>query len=103
MIKVYGMPSCPDCSYVEEQIAGKEDEFEFIDIGAHVRNMKEFLHLRDTDPAFAGCAERGSVGIPAFLFEDGHVSLAPEDAGLKANPGDAACSIADHKAGKKGC
>ena len=58
MIKVYGMPTCPYCDYVHEQIKGREDEFEYINIGD------------------AGLIEYGTPG---------------------------ACSIADHKSGKKGC
>ena len=45
MIKIYGMPSCPYCEYVQKQIVGREDEFEFIDIGAHIRNMSAFMKL----------------------------------------------------------
>ena len=33
MIKIYGMPSCPYCAYVHQQIIGRENEFEYIDIG----------------------------------------------------------------------
>ena len=40
MIKIYGMPTCPDCTYVEEQIKGN-DRYQVIDIGAHVKNLKE--------------------------------------------------------------
>ena len=38
MIKVYGMPSCPDCAEVEERIkaSGKENDFTLVDIGKHV-------------------------------------------------------------------
>ncbi|MEE1228025.1 MAG: glutaredoxin-related protein [Lachnospiraceae bacterium] len=103
MIKIYGMPSCPDCAFVHDQIVGREDEFEYIDIGAHVKNMKAFTRLRDKDPVFDDCKANGSIGIPAFVFEDGHVSIKPEDAGLKSSDGPAACSIEDHKAGRKGC
>lgn len=28
MIKIYGMPTCPYCDYVHEQIKGREDELE---------------------------------------------------------------------------
>ena len=30
MIKIYGMPTCPYCDYVHEQIKGRENEFEYI-------------------------------------------------------------------------
>ena len=32
MIKVYGLPTCPDCDLIHEQIKGREDEFEYRDI-----------------------------------------------------------------------
>ena len=32
MIKIYGMPTCPYCDYIHEQVKGREDEFEYINI-----------------------------------------------------------------------
>ena len=87
MIKIYGMPTCPYCDYVHRQIAGREDEFEYINIGENIRNMSAFTRLRDTSPVFDHCKEIGDVGIPAFVFEDGRVSVDP----------------ADHRSGRKGC
>lgn len=37
MITIYGMDTCPDCVAVKEQIKGREGEFEYKDIGSHVR------------------------------------------------------------------
>ena len=88
MIKIYGMPSCPYCEYVHKQIKGREKEFQFIDIGKNIRNMSAFI---------------GDVGIPAFVFEDGRVSIDPADAGLIEYGSPEACSIEDHKSGRKGC
>ena len=85
MITIYGMPSCPDCSYVASQVSGN-DQFQMVDIGAHVRNLKAFLRLRDTNPAFAGAKANGYAGIPCFVKEDGSVTLKPEDVGLKSRP-----------------
>lgn len=51
MIKIYGMATCPDCTYVDEQVKGN-GKYDVIDIGAHVKYMKEFLRLRDANPAF---------------------------------------------------
>ena len=80
MIKIYGMPTCPYCDYVHEQIKGRENEFEYINIGENIRNMSAFTRLRDTSPVFDHCKEIGDVGIPAFVFEDGRVSIDPADA-----------------------
>ena len=88
MIKIYSMPSCPDCRNVEEQIAGL-DGYEVIDIGSHVRLLKVFLRLRDSNPAFDDARRGGYIGIPCFVLEDGRVTLKPEEAGLNARGADA--------------
>ena len=103
MVKIYGMPTCPYCDYVHAQIVGREGEFEFINIGENIRNMKAFMRLRDTNAAFDRSKEKGNVGIPAFVFEDGKVSLDPTDAGLIKYGSAAACSVEDHKNGRNGC
>lgn len=93
MITVYGMPSCPDCSYVGRQIEGNES-FRFVDIGAHVKNLKEFLRLRDRSEVFDDAKKNGYAGIPCFVLEDGTVTLRPEDAGLQSRPEEGkACRI----------
>ena len=45
----------------------------------------------------------GDVGIPAFVFEDGRVSVDPADAGLVEYGTQNACSVKDHKSGRIGC
>ncbi len=93
MITAYGMPTCPDCSYVEKQIEGNEN-YRFVDIGAHVKNLKEFLRIRDNSPVFDEAKEKGYAGIPCFVREDGTVTLNPEDVGLKSRPEEGkACRI----------
>lgn len=82
MIKIYGMKSCPDCIAVYKQIAGKAG-YEVVEIGEHVHLLKEFLRLRDTHPAFDEAKQLGYAGIPAFLLEDGRVTLSPQEAGLE--------------------
>lgn len=76
MIKIYGMQTCPDCTYVEEQVKGNS-RYEIIDIGQHVRNLKEFLKLRDHNPVFDAAKKSGAAGIPCFVLEDGTVTLTP--------------------------
>ena len=94
MIKIYGMPSCPDCEYVHHQIENRSDEFESIDIGEHVKNLKKFTHLRDSNPVFDEAKENGWLGIPCFVKEDGTVTLTAEEVGLKSKPADGeACRL----------
>ncbi len=103
MIRIYGVPTCPYCDYVHEQIKGRENEFEYINIGENIRNMSAFTRLRDSSPVFDHSKEIGDVGIPAFVFEDGRISIDPADAGLIEYGSPDACSIEDHKSGHKGC
>ncbi len=90
------MDSCPDCISAKCAVSGNS-KYEIIDIGADVHALKEFLHLRDTDPAFAEAKRSGSVGIPCFVLEDGTVTLDPEVAGIKPANNEfetgASCSI----------
>lgn len=72
MIKVYVMATCPDCSPVIEQLSGNSD-YQLVDIGEHVRNLKEFLLLRDAHTAFDSIRGSGAIGIPCFVMEDGSV------------------------------
>lgn len=94
MIKMYVMHTCPDCKYVEKQVEGNPN-FEVFDIGKHVRNLKQFLELRDSNPVFDEAKAIGDVGIPCYVREDGSVTLYSKDVGLEPRPEamGAACSI----------
>ena len=85
MTKIYVMESCPDCTEVK-QLYNDNPDYELIDIGQKVRSLKEFLSLRDNHPAFEKVRERGNIGIPCFVKEDGEViiSLKHYDAALAA-------------------
>lgn len=85
MIKMFVMQTCPHCEYVEKQVEGNT-RFEVIDIGKHVRNLKQFLDLRDTHPAFDEAKRIGDVGIPCYVLEDGTVTLSSSDVGLQPLP-----------------
>jgi len=92
MIKIYSMPTCKDCAYVETQLEGRND-VEVINIGSHVKLLKEFLVLRDTLPVFEDVRKNGRAGIPCFVLEDGTVTLTPEDAGFESlNLNDGPCA-----------
>ena len=82
VITVYGTHTCPDCSFIEDQIKDNA-RFRFVDIGSHVKNLKAFMALRDSDSVFNSVKNKG-IGIPAFVHEDGTVTLIPEDVGLKS-------------------
>lgn len=93
MIKIYGMKSCSDCVAVDRQVES-DSRYQVIDIGEHVRLLKDFLRLRDNNPVFDEAKKKGYAGIPCFVLEDGTVTLKPEEAGLKSGrPEPTSCRI----------
>lgn len=92
MTKVFVMSTCPDCTQVKAQLAGNPN-YELIDIGEHVRNLKQFLTLRDGNPAFDDARVHGYVGIPCFVLDDGTVSFSIEDVVLEDTPEGASCNL----------
>ena len=94
------MSGCPDCTQIKE-IAKTDARFTLIDIGESPLNLKEFLRLRDTHPAFIRVKERGIIGIPCFVQDDGTIVFSFDrltDAPVAPAPTDdvpmgAACSL----------
>ena len=68
------MESCPDCTQAKQQY-GENPDYEIVDIGKQARDLKEFLALRDNHPAFAKVRERGTIGIPCFVKDNGEVVI----------------------------
>lgn len=86
------MATCPDCYEVKAILAGNPD-FEIIDIGEHARKLKEFLHLRDSSPAFDPIKARGSIGIPCFVTDDGQISFDADKFIAEGYSSGASCSL----------
>ena len=99
-MNVYVMSGCPDCTQIKE-IAKTDARFTLIDIGESPLKLKEFLRLRDTHPAFDRVKERGTIGIPCFVQEDGDIVFSLNrlknppvlDATTDDVPTGAACSL----------
>ena len=75
MLKIYGSPMCPDCRECKENFDANGIEYIMIDINESLRNLKEFLALRDSLSVFDHCKEIGDIGLPALVKEDGTVIL----------------------------
>ena len=91
MIKIYGMHTCPDYIAVDKHVEG-DNRYEVIEIGSHIKYLKEFLRLRDNNAVFDEAKKHGYAGVPCFVLEDGTVTLSPEEAGINLNDAPAAAS-----------
>ncbi len=72
---IYGIMDCPDCRDALAALDDAGKKYEFRPLGEKVAWLKEFLKLRDTSEVFAEAKAEGYIGIPAFVFEDGEVTL----------------------------
>ena len=75
MYKIYGSPLCPDCRECKANFDAHGIAYEEVNITGSMVELKEFLKLRDSEAVFAPCKERGSVGVPAIVKEDGSIEL----------------------------
>ena len=71
----YGSPLCPDCQEATAILQERNVQTEFVNITASMKELKEFLALRDSREEFIEVKKNGWVGIPCFLREDGRITF----------------------------
>lgn len=105
MIKIYGSELCPDCRACKKNFETYKIPFEFIDINSSMKNLHEFMLMRDTNSIFDHSKKVHDIGIPALVKEDGTVFLSwekyVEEKGFKVLPEEeekTSCSLSG-----KGC
>ena len=74
MLKIYGSMLCPDCVKCREELDAANVRYEYLDFSDDLRNLKEFLILREA-PLFDNVRKEGRIGIPCILRVDGSVTL----------------------------
>lgn len=75
MLKIYGSPLCPDCVKCKQELEEAGVEFLYLDIGEKLLYLKQFLKIRDGNELFEPVRERGQIGIPCIVREDGSVTF----------------------------
>ncbi len=75
MLKVYGSMLCPDCVECRESYDRAGVSYQYLDFSEDLRNLKEFLTLRDACPCFVEARAQGKIGIPCIVTEEGIASL----------------------------
>ena len=79
MLKIYGSMMCPDCVQIKKDLDNAGVSYEYKDFADGLLHLKEFLILRDSEPAFAEVKAGGKIGIPCIVREDGSVTLSWEE------------------------
>lgn len=75
MLKVYGTQLCPDCVECKYNLDQNNIEYVDVDINKQLKNLKEFLRLRDSEDIFNEAKEKGYIGIPALVTDDNEIIL----------------------------
>ena len=79
MLKIYGSMLCPDCVQCRADLDNAGVEYEYLDFSDSLKSLKEFLAIRDSSELFTEAREKGSIGIPCIVEENGHISLTWEE------------------------
>lgn len=74
MLKIYGSMLCPDCVQCREDLDKAGVEYEYLDFSENLKNLKEFLLLREGS-LFDAIRAEGKIGIPCIQRENGSVTL----------------------------
>lgn len=75
MLKIYGSMLCPDCVQCREDLDRAGVAYEYLDFGENLKNLKEFLSIRDESALFDPVRSAGAIGIPCIVEEDGTPTL----------------------------
>ena len=75
MLKIYGSPLCPDCVKCKQELEAVGVEFLYLDIGEKLLYLKQFLKIRDGNELFEPVRQRGQIGIPCIVREDGTITF----------------------------
>lgn len=74
-VTVIGSHLCPDTLYALNKLSEAKAEIEFKNLSASLPDLRTYLALRESSPLYESVRENGSIGIPAFVLEDGTVTL----------------------------
>lgn len=75
MLKIYGSMLCPDCVQCRSDLDAAGISYEYLDFSDNIKNLKEFLALRDNSSVFNIVKENGGIGIPCLVDEQGSITL----------------------------
>ena len=78
-VTVIGSHLCPKTLYALNRLTEAQVDIEFKNLSASLPDLKAYLALRESSPLYDAVREQGIVGIPAFILEDGTVTLTLSD------------------------
>ncbi len=74
-ITIIGSHLCPDTLYALHELIDRKASVDFKNLSADLKDLKAYLAVRETEPAFEAVKNNGGIGIPFFILEDGTRTL----------------------------
>ena len=74
-VTVIGSHLCPDTLYALNKLVEAKADITFQNLSASLPDLKAYLALRESSPLYESVRKNGGIGIPAFVLEDGTVTL----------------------------
>ena len=74
-ITIIGSHLCPDTLYALHKLIDRKASVDFKNLSADLKDLKAYLSVRETEPAFEAVKKNGGIGIPFFILEDGTRTL----------------------------
>ena len=74
-VTVIGSHLCPDTLYALNRLVEAKADVEFKNLSASLPDLKAYLAVRESEPAYEAVKAKGSLGIPCFILEDDTVTL----------------------------
>ena len=75
---LYGSKHWPGCGPVKEFLDKNNVDYTYVDITESMKNLKEFLKIRDTHDVYRGIRGRSMVGIPMLKIGE-EIILGPSE------------------------
>lgn len=72
---IYGSMLCPDCVQCREDLDAAGVPYDYRDFSDNLKNLKEFLKIRDENSLFDEVKREGKIGIPCILLDDGTITF----------------------------
>ena len=78
-MRIYGTMQCPDCVECCKDLDASGIHYTFLEFSDNLKNLKEFLKIRDGSDLFDDARASGKIGIPCLIREDGSFTLEWEE------------------------
>jgi len=75
MLTVYGIQSCKDCRLCKLNFDNNKIDYQYKDFASDIKNLKEFLSIRDKESMFDEVKQKGGIGIPLIITDKGEYTF----------------------------